>query len=212
MTLHLPFRHTTNHKPSGYSSYETFLKHAAVKLGRDGAPVPVSQLGVKNQSEFEKVGSELEEAVNRFEEEGVLEDAWALVGPETGLYRSEDSAEIDRSALPDVGDDEIPELTAESTNVVVSTIPTSNLCSKSAIPLLRKMNSQQSDIFYIIRQWCLDRKQGRDPPPFHPLVHGGGGIGKSHLIKCVTYEAQKILRDTENPDDCTILVSAFTEK
>ena len=72
------------------------------------------------------------------------------------------------------------------------------------------MNATHRNIFYTIRKWCIDKKSVRNPKPFQILVHGGAGVGKSHLIKCFSYEAQKILKDTENPSCPTVLLTAFT--
>ena len=43
----------------------------------------------------------------------------------------------------------------------------------------------QSQVFYKIRQWCLDKVNGKNPEPFHMFITGGAGTDKSHLIKCI---------------------------
>ena len=50
------------------------------------------------------------------------------------------------------------------------------------------------------------------PPPLL-IVHGGGGVGKSYLIKTIAQWIDKILRDgsdRDNPDMPTVLLVAFT--
>ena len=50
------------------------------------------------------------------------------------------------------------------------------------------------------------------PPPLL-IVHGGGGVGKSYLIKATAQWIDKILRDgtdRDNPDMPTVLLIAFT--
>ena len=50
------------------------------------------------------------------------------------------------------------------------------------------------------------------PPPLL-IVHGGGGVGKSYLIKATSQWLDKILRDgtdRDNPDMPTVLLLAFT--
>ena len=45
------------------------------------------------------------------------------------------------------------------------------------------------------------------------IVHGGGGVGKSYLIKTITQWSDKILREgknRDNPDMPTVLLIAFT--
>ena len=50
------------------------------------------------------------------------------------------------------------------------------------------------------------------PPPLL-IVHGGGGVGKSYLIKTTAQWVDKILRDgtdRNNPEKPTVLLIAFT--
>ena len=45
------------------------------------------------------------------------------------------------------------------------------------------------------------------------IVHGGGGVGKSHLIKTVSQWTDNILRkgkDRDNPDFPTVMLLAYT--
>ena len=76
--------------------------------------------------------------------------------------------------------------------------------------MLRSMNPTQSKVFYDVRKWCLEQQRQSDDPPFRLLVHGGTGVDKSHLIRCIEYEATKLLQNPENPDDITVLLTSFT--
>jgi exonuclease III len=84
------------------------------------------------------------------------------------------------------------------------------LISDSVKPLLRTMNANQEKVFYHIRNWCLESAQGKNPEPFYIHLTGGAGTGKSHLIKCLYYEANKILRNREKPNETTVLLTAPT--
>ena len=46
--------------------------------------------------------------------------------------------------------------------------------------LMRALNVKQSQVFYNIRQWCLDKVNGKNPAPFHMFITGGAGTDKSH--------------------------------
>ena len=78
-------------------------------------------------------------------------------------------------------------------------------------PLLQAMNTTQKQIFYHIREWCIKNKNSdANLKPFRLFVTGGGGVGKSHLIKCVYGACTKILRRSESPGDVTVLLLAPT--
>ena len=63
----------------------------------------------------------------------------------------------------------------------------------------------------------ITAEKGKDPmsvtqPPLL-IVHGGGGVGKSHLIKTVSQWTDNILRkgkDRDNPDFPTVMLLAYT--
>ncbi|CAG2194870.1 unnamed protein product [Mytilus edulis] len=76
---------------------------------------------------------------------------------------------------------------------------------------MQQLNKEQKDVFYRIRQWCIDKVNGKNPEPFRVFINGGAGTGKSHLIKCLHYEITKILSThSTNPDDIVVLLTAPT--
>ena len=83
-------------------------------------------------------------------------------------------------------------------------------------PLLESMNEEQQQIFYHVREWCLKRLHDSDVEPLRLFITGGAGTGKSHLLKCLHYEATKIfagkkhLEPDENIDEIHTLITAFT--
>jgi hypothetical protein len=83
-------------------------------------------------------------------------------------------------------------------------------------PLLDSMNEEQQQIFYYVRDWCMGRLHNSDIEPLRLFITGGAGTGKSHLLKCLHYEATKIfsrkkhLEPDENIDEIHTLITAFT--
>ncbi|CAG2195294.1 unnamed protein product [Mytilus edulis] len=76
---------------------------------------------------------------------------------------------------------------------------------------MQQLNREQKDVFYRIRQWCIDKVNDKNPEPFRVFINGGAGTGKSHLIKCLFYEMTKILSPySANPDDIVVLLTAPT--
>lgn len=88
--------------------------------------------------------------------------------------------------------------------------------SKEIRPLLDSMNVEQQQVFYRVREWCVQRVNNPDVEPIRLFITGGAGTGKSHLLKCLHYEATKIFSKKNNLgsedqiDDIHTLITAFT--
>ncbi|VDI36706.1 Hypothetical predicted protein [Mytilus galloprovincialis] len=175
-------------------------------------PKKVRSIVDENRQMFEKNAEALDEAEEMLIAEGVQEDAWALIAPEAEVERLE--GQLEKHQLNEEDSTEIPELdiTCRKNNhgqgIEIRQIPIPGPQIKI---LMQQLNKEQNNVFYGIRQWCLDTVNGKNPEPFRVFINGGAGTGKSHLIKCLHYEITKILSPhSANPDDTVVLLTAPT--
>ena len=67
------------------------------------------------------------------------------------------------------------------------------------------------NIFYFVRDWALQKRNGHSVKPFQIFLSGGAGTGKSHVVRCIKAEVEKILSpQSENPDSPVVLLVAPT--
>ncbi|VDI67924.1 Hypothetical predicted protein [Mytilus galloprovincialis] len=165
-------------------------------------------------ADFVKTGQELEDAENQLHETDPKEDAWCELCPESELNRREciDEGKVTSVIEEDLSEATIPDLNNEKSSSSVGTnLLSVSLTKNEIIPRLRSLNVKQRRILYKVRDWCIQKANGKTPKPLHVFITGGAGTGKSHLIKCIQYEATRILAQTsENPDDLTVLLTAPT--
>ncbi|VDI56035.1 Hypothetical predicted protein [Mytilus galloprovincialis] len=188
-----------------------FFTCGTVKFEGDNELSSVREIVVKNMSDFVKDGHDLEEAEKQLNEKGPNEDAWCELCPEAEVNRREC---IDEGKVTSVIEEDlsIPDLNNEKSSSSVGTnLLSVSLTKNEIIPRLRSLNVKQRRILYKVRDWCIQKSNGKTPEPLHLFITGGAGTGKSHLIKCIQYEATRILAQTsENPDDLTVLLTAPT--
>ena len=207
LKLYLPFRLDSHLQPDQFESYEDFHNNGAVKVSGEVKPVKV--IVGENRMKYEKSSTALEQAWQQLLEEGPLEDAWSTVSPESDLARREALEDRDPTENDDRLDgDVIPELQEQREQA--QTLVSVEWLGDRMKPLLQAMNQKQKEIFYYVREWCLQKVQKKRPAPFYLHVTGGAGTGKSHLIKCIYHEASKILRNPENPEEVKVLLTGPT--
>ncbi|XP_071172145.1 uncharacterized protein [Mytilus edulis] len=214
LQLFLPYRHDEQLKPPLFNTYENFFTCGRVKFTGDNALTSVKEIVIKNMADFVKTGQELEDAENQLHETDPKEDAWCELCPESELNRREciDEGKVTSVIEEDLSEATIPDLNnAKSSSSVGTNLLSVSLTKNEIIPRLRSLNVKQRRILYKVRDWCIQKANGKIPKPLHVFITGGAGTGKSHLIKCIQYEATRILAQTlENPDDLTVLLTAPT--
>ncbi len=209
LTLYLPHRTKDQLKPSGFESYEGFFSQGHICLDHDSEITAVRSIVEKNWSLFEKDVEAIDNALNEMQECGPREDAWERIAAETERERLEAEAERQETTFVDEDNEEIflPELpdlqetisVPDAGDPVPSGYPpkeTEGNQKKDVKKVLQSLNTKQRGVFNTIRQWCIEKTSGQNPKAFHIFLSGGAGTGKSHLIKAVQYEANRLLRQT----------------
>ncbi|KAK6168715.1 hypothetical protein SNE40_019901 [Patella caerulea] len=213
LQLFLPYRQTEQLKPPPLETYEDFYKFGSVRYYNDVELV--REIVNNNREQYEKDAVNIEMAQEILEKCGPLDDAWANICVETEVDRLE-CIELHGNETINEDDDpvEIPDLLGnrksdkkdrhkEKCDTVIS--------YSQAVPLLRSLNKLQSQVFYKVRQFCLDKIHNKNPEQFMLFLTGGAGSGKSHIIKCIYFEASRLLaRISDSPDDTTVAMMAPT--
>lgn len=98
LELFLPHRHETDLLPPPYESHDAFYNHGQVMI--DSQLQSVKDVVTGNRSRFETNAEALEKVENEIHRNGVYEDAWAQICPQTEHDR------IDRVTSNDDDDDD----------------------------------------------------------------------------------------------------------
>ena len=211
LKLYLPHRNDDQLKPPTFESYEEFYFNGNVKLHSSGIVEKVSTIVDNNRKLFENDT----DAIERAEEmvlggaTGCFEDAWANLAPDAEQERNDEETEQLINSLIEnddeliQGDDEIEWPGDSNAKKQISTsagdidIDTS-VRKRNMDEQLQLLNEEQQNIFYYVRKWCVRKVNEESVNPFFIFVNGSGGVGKSHLIRCIVHESEKILEPLKN--------------
>ena len=100
-------------KTEHFPTYESFLTGASVQLPGTEYLQSVFDIVNMNRAEYEKHNTAIEKAMEEFEQNGPIEDAWTTLAPATELIRLESIAEREE-VHPDEHNeqDDVPEYSA----------------------------------------------------------------------------------------------------
>ncbi|CAG2185964.1 unnamed protein product [Mytilus edulis] len=121
---------------------------------------------------------ELEDAANQLHETDPKEDAWCELCPESELNRREciDEGKVTSVIEEDLSEATIPDLNKEMSSSSVGTnLLSVSLTKNEIIPRLRSLNVKQKRILYKVRDWCIQKANGKTPKPLHVFITGGAG-------------------------------------
>ena len=199
LKVYLPWRHKYQLKPVGYTTYEEFYDKGAVRLSEAQEIKPVKMIVSENKVTYEKDADVLHDAWEMLQSCENLEDAWASVANQAEISRLE--AEEENAAFDQCNDEPVTDdhdyLDQEPRDQIPARLAIDHsddgCITRVVRPLLKCMNKRQQQVLYTVRKWCLDKANGLNPEPFKIFLSGAAGVGKSLLIKCIHYEATKIL-------------------
>ncbi|XP_071142171.1 uncharacterized protein [Mytilus edulis] len=210
LQLYLPHRSAVI-KPELYLRHEDFVK---IGILPDGSKV--LDIVNKNRERYETDPEELEKAWEDLQQGNIQQDAWAQIAPEAEAERLE--IEMEKPVKIPEENEDLPEFDTfvsekshssnQSQLVELKKPKTTENEIRSSV---RQLNEKQQEIYYEIRKWCIDVTLNKEPEPFHLFLTGGAGTGKTHLVRCIYHEANRILSKTAStPDATSVLLTAPT--
>nr|XP_054591529.1 uncharacterized protein LOC129155826 [Nothobranchius furzeri] len=208
LQLFLPYRHDGELKLN-CETFEEFYRTGLVRFF-DRTNHSVKAVVDLNRGKFELESDHLD-AVNNIVGDVMLEDAWCELCPAVEMERLE-CVEILKESEPTVSDEAevIPDL-APCSNQIAHLEKRNTMSRGEGLALIRSLNEKQFSVFNQIRQWCVDKVNGNNPEPLHVFVTGGAGVGKSHLIRAIEYETQRLLSPScRHPDNACVVLAAPT--
>ena len=181
--------------------------------------MPVQEIVETNMKEFEPDDQRIDNAWEALQEIPDLEDAWNALNPQGEQQNMDDR--LNRVTLHDSDDDdsdyvEIPEFQRQKRGQTTTPRCAIETCrpqitEEQAKSMMGQLNDKQRQIFNYVSKWCNDKARNHTVEPFHIFVTGGAGTGKSHVIKCITYYANKTFAPmVEDVDQVTVLLLAHT--
>lgn len=114
----------------------------------------------RNRAEYDKHSTEIDKAIEDFEQNGPIEDAWVTLAPTTELLRMECIAEREEIHPDELNEqDDVPEFSAQPTLSagIVPAVDAPQISSAVIREMYQTLKETQASIFYTVRDWCIKR-------------------------------------------------------
>lgn len=130
LQLLLPYRDMCQLKPPGFETYQAFYESGHVSLNGTESLVCVKHIVDENLGRYAPNEKALDAATEMYENLGNVEDAWAMLCPETELNRDSCKRKTDKRMVDNENNENIPDLsTSDSHFDVPYTVTRGNSCS-----------------------------------------------------------------------------------
>ncbi|RXN03150.1 replicase helicase endonuclease [Labeo rohita] len=182
LKLYLPYRRDEQLKSTRFQTYESFYAFASVKLPGTDELQRVFSIVNTNRDKYEKHNEAIEQAIEDFEKNGPVEDAWTTLAPANELIRLESLMEREPTDPNEVNEQEdIPEYTASTSvsNTAMPLMEAAQLNHAQIRKMYQSLNQTQASVFYAVRDWCKKCISGESPQPFLHFLNGGAGVGSA---------------------------------
>ncbi|KAL7884458.1 hypothetical protein AOLI_G00072280 [Acnodon oligacanthus] len=188
LKLYLPHQSSAQLKTAQFNTYGSFYAFASVKLPGTETLQCVYTIVNENREKYEKHSEAIEQAIENFEQNGPIEDAWTNLAPTNELIRLECMIEQEPTDPTDITEqDDVPDYAASTSEnrTAMPLMEAPQMSSAEIRKMYQSLNETQAAVFYSICDWCKRKVLNLNPEQFFYYVAGTAGTGKSHLIKSV---------------------------
>ena len=175
-----------------------------------------SDIIIPNMQPYEQLSEELSDAWQAIQNGVIPEDAWAEIAANQEVQRLEEEEELNSiraEILEDMEEINIPDICQEEVKVPKNAPACHTSSTRTSqsdhCQMVRSLNEEQRKLYMFIKHWA-EQKEQENAKPFHIFLTGGAGTGKSHTIKCIINEVDRIMsRKSENADMPVVIQVAY---
>ena len=171
----------------------------------------------QNRQNYEHHTEELEEVLHDIEENGIPDDNWVTIAPQTEQARSEEEIEglqVERNIHSTYDTETVNTATADAGLVPYEYIlSTEDVTNDEWINMIMSLNSKQYQLHQYIVHWATAMAlshTGRKTKPFQIFLTGGAGVGKSFLVRTIVQTVKRLFSRNNQVNDGNVLVCAPT--
>ncbi|XP_071480520.1 uncharacterized protein [Diadema antillarum] len=168
----------------------------------------------RNKEMYEHHAEELADVLEDIEQNGIPEDSWVNVAPQTEQARMEEQMEGRQTdeSLHNAIDTEATNTAQADTGSVPHEydVSTEVVSQDEWIKMIMSLNPKQYELHNFIVNWSSAVALSRKEKPFHIFLTGGAGVGKSFLVRTIVQTIKRMFTRSGKDRDGHILVCAPT--